>query len=122
MKIGEVTERTELSIRSLRHRDEIVLVSPSSHSPGGFRLYTAADVERILLIRRMKPLEFSLERMREFCRALDDRAAEADPDGTDRAATDVISEVRAVATERLERLRTHLGSAEEFVEIDKRLG
>ena len=72
MQIGEVAARTELSLRSLRHWDEVGLVSPSVYSPGGFRLYTEADVERILLIRRMKPLGFSLERMREFCRALDD--------------------------------------------------
>lgn len=75
MKIGEVAERTALSIRSLRHYDELGLVSPSAHSPGGFRLYTEADVERLLLIRRMKPLGFSLDRMKDFCRALDARAA-----------------------------------------------
>ncbi|KAA0919944.1 MerR family transcriptional regulator [Dietzia sp. ANT_WB102] len=120
MKIGEVAERTELSIRSLRHWDEVGLVSPSAHSPGGFRLYTETDVERILLIRRMKPLGFSLERMREFCRALDDRAASR-PTPSGPAASDVIAEVRAEATERLERLRTHLAYAEEFVEIVERL-
>ena len=137
MKIGEVAERTELSIRSLRHWDEVGLVSPSVHSPGGFRLYTDTDVERILLIRRMKPLGFSLERMREFCRALDDRVrddraaesgptesepTESDPAESNASATDVIAEVRAEATERLERLRTHLAYAEEFVEIVERLG
>ncbi|WP_295652538.1 MerR family transcriptional regulator, partial [uncultured Dietzia sp.] len=74
MKIGEVAERTALSIRSLRHYDELGLVSPSAHSPGGFRLYTEADVERLLLIRRMKPLGFSLDRMKDFCRALDARS------------------------------------------------
>lgn len=115
MKIGEVAERTALSIRSLRHYDELGLVSPSAHSRGGFRLYTPGDVERLLLIRRMKPLGFSLERMRDFCRALDRRAD--DPAGS--AA--LIAEIEAEATERLERLRTHLGYAEEFVEIIARL-
>ncbi|WP_010540694.1 MerR family transcriptional regulator [Dietzia alimentaria] len=121
IKIGEVAERTGLSIRSLRHWDEVGLVSPSVHSPGGFRLYTGADVERILLIRRMKPLGFSLERMGEFCRALDARAA-SDDAASDPPAADVITEVRAEATERLERLRRHLAYAEEFVEIVERLG
>lgn len=115
MKIGEVAERTELSIRSLRHWDELGLVSPSAHSPGGFRLYTEADVERILLIRRMKPLGFSLERMADFCRALDQR--DSDPDGSAK----VIGEIDAEAVERLERLRAHLTYAEEFVEIVARL-
>ncbi|HJC60230.1 MAG TPA: MerR family transcriptional regulator [Candidatus Dietzia intestinigallinarum] len=115
MKIGEVAERTELSIRSLRHWDEVGLLSPSAHSPGGFRLYTESDVERILLIRRMKPLGFSLERMADFCRALDNR-------DSDRAASDaVIADIRAEAAERLERLRTHLGYAEEFLVVVERL-
>lgn len=134
LKIGEVAERTELSIRSLRHWDEVGLVSPSAHSPGGFRLYTEADVERILLIRRMKPLGFSLERMADFCRALDALgAAGAGPlgsagtaggrgsDDDNAAARATITEIGAEAAERLERLRKHLAYAEEFVEIIDRL-
>ena len=128
MKIGEVAERTALSIRSLRHYDELGLVSPSAHSPGGFRLYTEADVDRLLLIRRMKPLGFSLDRMKDFCRALDaraggdggsggsDRSNRADDDD-DAAAAATITEIGAEAAERLERLRKHLAYAEEFVEI-----
>ena len=134
MKIGEVAERTALSIRSLRHYDELGLVSPSAHSPGGFRLYTEADVERLLLIRRMKPLGFSLDRMKDFCRALDARGAGTSADGADgeaggvgegadddAAARTTITEIGAEAAERLERLRKHLAYAEEFVEIIDRL-
>ena len=134
MKIGEVAERTALSIRSLRHYDELGLVSPSAHSPGGFRLYTEADVERLLLIRRMKPLGFSLDRMKDFCRALDTLGAGGEGAGgdvaggagqgarfDDDAAATTISEIGAEATERLERLRKHLAYAEEFVEIIDRL-
>ena len=116
MKIGEVAERTALSIRSLRHYDELGLVSPSAHSPGGFRLYTETDVERLLLIRRMKPLGFSLDRMKDFCRALDARAGGEDGADDDNAAA-TITEIGAEAAERLERLRKHLAYAEEFVEI-----
>lgn len=121
MKIGEVAERTELSIRSLRHWDEVGLVRPSVYSPGGFRLYTEADVERILLIRRMKPLGFSLERMADFCRALDARGAAGVGPGGDDDARATIAEIGAEAAERLERLREHLAYAEEFVEIIDRL-
>lgn len=139
MKIGEVAERTSLSIRSLRHYDELGLVSPSAHSPGGFRLYTENDVERLLLIRRMKPLGFSLERMKDFCLALDtldarkagpaSRVTTADSvtavdsgPATTASATETIREIGAEAAERLRRLRKHLGYAEEFVEIIDGLG
>ena len=63
MHIGEVASRTELSLRSLRHWDEVGLLRPSARTEGGFRLYTEADVEKILLIRRMKPLGFTLDQM-----------------------------------------------------------
>ena len=63
MHIGEVAARTELSLRSLRHWDEVGLLRPSGRTDGGFRLYTEADVDKILLIRRMKPLGFTLDQM-----------------------------------------------------------
>lgn len=66
LHIGAVAERTDLSLRTLRHYDEIGLITPSERTAGGFRLYSEADVERILLIRRMKPLDFTLEQMREL--------------------------------------------------------
>ncbi|MGV3114048.1 MerR family transcriptional regulator [Corynebacterium freneyi] len=113
MKIGEVAERTSLSIRSLRHYDEMGLASPSAYSPGGFRLYTEADVERLLTIRRMKPLGFPLERMREFARAVD--ALYDDP--SDAKAAAVVESVRVETAERLRKLRKHLAYAEEFADI-----
>lgn len=113
MKIGEVAERTALSIRSLRHYDEMGLASPSSHSPGGFRLYTEADVQRLLTIRRMKPLGFPLDRMREFARAVD--ALNENPGDTE--AADVVESIRVETAERLRKLRKHLAYAEEFADI-----
>ena len=63
MHIGEVAARTELSLRSLRHWEEVGLLRPSGRTDGGFRLYTEDDVDKILVIRRMKPLGFTLEEM-----------------------------------------------------------
>jgi MerR family copper efflux transcriptional regulator len=48
----------------VRHWEEVGLLQPSGRSEGGFRLYTEADVDKILVIRRMKPLGFSLDEMR----------------------------------------------------------
>ncbi len=70
MQIGQVAERTELSIKTIRHYDEVGLVTPSERTAGGFRLYTEADVQRLLVIRRMKPLGFSLEEMKQLLNSL----------------------------------------------------
>lgn len=71
LQIGDVAARTELSIKTIRHYDDVGLVTPSARSAGGFRLYTGSDVERLLSIRRMKPLGFTLDEMRELLEALD---------------------------------------------------
>lgn len=71
MQIGEVAERTQLSLRTLRHYDEVGLVPPSARSEGGFRLYTEADVQRLHHVRRITPLGFSLEETAEILKLLD---------------------------------------------------
>lgn len=114
LQIGQVAERTGLSLKTIRHYDETGLVVPSERSRGGFRLYTPADVDRLLVVRRMKPLGFTLEQMRELLAALadlDDPHASADRHATARA---FIAEYSAVADRRCAELRTQLGYAEEF--------
>lgn len=65
-RIGEVADRVGLSLRTLRYYEEIDLVRPSGRSPGGFRLYDEADIARVAFIKQLKPLEFSLEQIREL--------------------------------------------------------
>jgi DNA-binding transcriptional MerR regulator len=113
LRIGEVAERAGLSIRTLRHYDEVGVVSPSGYTPGGFRLYSTDDLERIMLIRRMKPLEFTLEEMRDFLDAVEH------PDAP--GAQETIDSVRAEATGRLEKLRRRVGYAEEFLRLVEEL-
>src|SRR4051812_47149417 len=71
MRIGELAERTGLSLPTIRHYDETGLVSPSARTVGNFRLYSEADYDRIMVIRRMKPLGFSIEEMRELLTIVD---------------------------------------------------
>jgi MerR family transcriptional regulator, copper efflux regulator len=71
MQIGKFAARSGVSIHTLRHYDEVGLLRPSGRSEGGFRLYTEEDLERFLVIRRMKPLGFSLEEMRQVLEVVD---------------------------------------------------
>jgi len=61
MHIGELAERTGLSLRTIRHYDEVGLLPATGRTEGGFRVYAENDVERLTLIKQMKPLGFSLE-------------------------------------------------------------
>ncbi len=112
MQIGELAERTGLSIRTLRHYDEIGLLRPSARSEGGFRLYTADDESRLLLIRRMKPLGYSLEQMGELLSVVD--GLDADPAAAALAAR--FDDIREEAVLRRDDLRRKLAAAEEFVQ------
>lgn len=111
MHIGAVAERTSLSLRTLRHYDDVGLVVPSGRTEGGFRLYTEADVARIMLVRRMKPLGYSLEQMRDLLHVLDATGAD---DSTEAQA--VLRDFRADAAERRDRLAKHLDMADEFLQ------
>ena len=112
MHIGEVAQRTELSLRTLRHYDEIGLVRPSGRSDGGFRLYAEEDVERLLVIRRMKPLGFSLEQMAEVMKHVGTLAA-----GTSADAREQLTTILAEAVERRARLEHQLDMADEFIAL-----
>jgi len=120
MHIGELAERTGLSLRTIRHYDEIGLLKPSGRTEGGFRLYTGRDLDRLLLIRRMKPLGFSLEEMAELLRIIEARAIDG-PTGDRGEAEAVFQRFVADARARREKLREQLEMADEFLERLDRL-
>ncbi|MET9370258.1 MerR family transcriptional regulator [Streptomyces griseoflavus] len=115
MQIGEVAARTELSLRTIRHYEETGLVIPSARSQGGFRLYTEADVARLMVIRRMKPLGFSLDEMRSLLEATDrlDSGDTLSPELRE-SLLERIRDFERAAQQRVETLRTQLARAEEF--------
>ncbi|MFJ3187633.1 MerR family transcriptional regulator [Streptomyces halstedii] len=115
MQIGEVATRTELSLRTIRHYEETGLVIPSARSQGGFRLYTESDVARLMVIRRMKPLGFSLDEMRDLLEVTDrlDSGEELSGDEHEALLERVHAYERAAA-EQMEKLRVQLARAEEF--------
>lgn len=118
MHIGELAERTGLSLRTIRHYDEIGLLKPSGRTYGGFRLYTQPDLDRLLLIRRMKPLGFSLEDMAELLGIMDARASSG---GEDPDITDKLEQYLTEARKRRATLKDQLAKADEFVARLERL-
>jgi len=117
MHIGEVAARTELSLRSLRHWDEVGLLRPSGRTDGGFRLYTEADVEKILLIRRMKPLGFSLDQMSAAMRHIEALSDPEMPPARIAEAREHLAAVLHEAAERREKLVRQLAMADEFIDV-----
>lgn len=116
MHIGELADRSQMSLRTIRHYDEVGLLKPSGRTEGGFRLYTERDFTRLLVIRRMKPLGFTLEAMAELLRVID--ALEASEPGQDDTA--IRSELNTFieeAARRRAKLEEQLGMADEFLAL-----
>src|SRR6476660_8299703 len=65
LKVGEMAQRTGLTVRTLHHYDAIGLLRPSLHSEAGYRLYTAGDIARLQQVMSLRQLGFSLDEVRE---------------------------------------------------------
>jgi len=112
MQIGQVAARTELSITTVRHYDEVGLVTLSARSAGGFRLSTEADVERLLVIGRMKPLGSTLAEMKDPLDSLEVLAGEGTTAKRRATAARYLHECRSKVDESASTLRKHLAYAE----------
>lgn len=71
--IDDVVTRTGLTARTLRFWEEKGLLAPPSRTDGGLRLYSEADIARIVRIRDLKEvLGLSLDVIRELLAAEDE--------------------------------------------------
>ena len=66
IQIGELAKRTALSIDAIRFYEKRQLLPKATRSTGGFRLYSTDDLERLLFIRQIHGLGFSLREIRDL--------------------------------------------------------
>ena len=73
--IGEFSKVCQVSVKTLHHYDRIDLLKPRKVDRfTGYRYYDREQMERMLLIKRLKRYGFSLEEIREFLDCTDTRA------------------------------------------------
>lgn len=112
MQIGGVAAETGLSLRTIRHYEEVDLVPPSGRTAGGFRLYTEDDIDRLRLVKDMKPLHFTLDEMRQVLE-LRAELAEAAPGSREQERVRArLAEFAGLADERCAQLRDQLRAGE----------
>jgi DNA-binding transcriptional MerR regulator len=58
--VGEAARLSHVSVRTLHHYDEIGLLVPGGRSAAGYRLYSAADLQRLQQILLYRELDFPL--------------------------------------------------------------
>lgn len=65
LKIGQLAQRTGLTIRALHYYEEVGVLVPGKRTSTGHRLYSREDIERLQQIVALKALGFSLEEVRQ---------------------------------------------------------
>ncbi len=113
MQIGSLVEAVGLSLRTIRHYEDVGLVLPVGRTSGGFRLYDDDAVERLRLIMKMKPLGFSLEEMRQLIEARAALAQGAPPEEEARLLA-LIQAFSRAAEEKVQQLRATIEAANAF--------
>ncbi|WP_240720999.1 MerR family transcriptional regulator [Pseudarthrobacter sp. NamE2] len=108
MHIGELAERTGLSLRTIRHYDEVGLLPATARTGGGFRVYSEEDFERLMVIKQMKPLGFSLEEMADILAILRDGQASGHGPGK-------LAQYLEKAIEQRAKMARNLAQADEFI-------
>jgi DNA-binding transcriptional MerR regulator len=110
-RIGELAAVSGLSVRALRHYDELGLLVPAERSASGYRLYSVAEVERLYRITALRRLGLGLEAIGA---ALDgDGASLAEVVRRQREAVDRELAERVALRDRLDALCAELDRGEE---------
>ena len=95
LTIGQLARRTGLAVRTLRFWSDEGAVPPAGRSAGGYRLYDAAGVARVELVRTLRELGFALE---DVSRMLDGGATISDVAEAHVAALD--AQIRSLKVSR----------------------
>ncbi len=66
LKIGDVARRTGMSLRTIRYYESLRLIRPAARTPGGQRLYSERQCQRLHMIRDLRTLHVPLREIREL--------------------------------------------------------
>jgi len=97
MKIGELAKQAQVSVDTIRFYEKRGLITQTSRSHSGYRMYAPNDVKRLQFIVHAKELGFTLEEIKQLL------ALRAD--GSDCARVKSVAEEKALEiTSRIEKL------------------
>ena len=116
LKVGELAERTNKTVRALRLYEERGLLTPAERSQGGFRLYSKHSVDRVSLIDRLQSVGMSLSEISDLLSVWND--AETNPFGLRRLQEEYkrrLLDVRA-RIEALQEVETLLEEGVTFID------
>ncbi|NEP19295.1 MAG: heavy metal-responsive transcriptional regulator [Leptolyngbya sp. SIO4C1] len=66
LRIGEVKQRSQVPIKTIRYYEELGLIKAKKRSEGGFRLFSTDVLPRLAFIKRSQKLGLSLQEINEI--------------------------------------------------------
>ncbi|WP_314174442.1 MerR family transcriptional regulator [Streptomyces winkii] len=69
LTIGQLAERADVSVRTVRYWSDVGVLTPERRSEGGYRLYGADAVARLELVRTLRELGLGLEEISRIVRS-----------------------------------------------------
>ena len=109
LKIGDLAERTGTSAPTIRYYEQIGLLRRAARQPGGQRVYSRDDVERLTFIRRCRDFDFSIEQVRMLVSLMQD------PNSSCMVARDMAAEHLTAVRAKMRELRALERSLISFV-------
>lgn len=104
MKSNEIAKLAGVSVRTLRHYHAIGLLPEPPRGENGYRDYGAEDLVRLLRVKRLSSLGFSLSRIGEVLDEMDANLTEAGSSGASEALDELDRELE-LQIERLQEQR-----------------
>ena len=95
MNIGAAARQSGLPVKTVRYYADIGLVTPSGRSESGYRQYTRAELNKLVLARRARAFGFSIDETRELVSLYEDRNRSS-------------ANVKAIAQRRLEEIEAKM--------------
>ena len=92
MKISEVSDRSGLSVKTVRYYSDIGLVAASGRSNSGYRQYNETSLQELIFIRRAREFGFSIAECHELLGLFSNKARSS-------------SDVKKIANRRLKDIR-----------------
>jgi len=89
--IGELAKATGTKVETIRYYERIGLLPRPERTPGNYRAYGEAELNRLSFIRRARNLGFSLDQVRALLTLSEDRSC--DCSGIDALAREHLAEV-----------------------------
>lgn len=106
--VGQLALATDTKAVTIRFYEKLELLPAASRSASGYRLYTAAERDRLLFIRRCRALGFSLDDVRQLLEFSGQRSAPCT--GVDIKVTEQLKQVQ-------QRIRDLQGLEQELVNL-----